>query len=283
MSVLLSILVPAFEYPEGVQNILERVPTSFLDDGLVEVIVRDDSKTDRVGEIVSNFDHAGSRIKYIKNALPDGAVNNWNALLDLASGEYVILMHHDEFPCDYRYFETLLRILKGEDRPDVIVSGCTLLNNQFAVIREHVPNFVRRLVISFTPGYIFRRNVIGPSGTLTFKRNLNIHFDQNLKWLVDVDFYYRLRMLTNSWIVQSQMVVYSVAKRQGSITASIKDELKKIKNNELAYLNLKYPPPPFWLQKHLLIDFLEACAWAFMRFFQTSQALLLPTKYKLVE
>jgi len=42
---------------------------------------------------------------YQRNDPPLGAVANWNGLIELATGRYILLIHHDEYPSQPDFFE----------------------------------------------------------------------------------------------------------------------------------------------------------------------------------
>src|SRR6266446_10026845 len=93
---LLSILIPTYDYPEGVVRILRCLTPRLQDD--VEIIISDDSPTSAVAESVAPFLDACDKIKYTHNARALGPCANWNALLERAAGEYCLLLHHDDIP-----------------------------------------------------------------------------------------------------------------------------------------------------------------------------------------
>ncbi|MDO4284056.1 MAG: glycosyltransferase [Eubacteriales bacterium] len=98
-----SICIPAYENPEGIKRLLRSIAGQHYTD--CEVILSDDSASDAVERAVTEMagafhvSFAGGRIplRYLRNAAPHGAVANWNAAVAMAQGEYVKLMHHDDW------------------------------------------------------------------------------------------------------------------------------------------------------------------------------------------
>lgn len=263
---LLSILIPAYNYPAGVERILNslrgicRFP--------VELILFDDSSDNQIERLVFSFRELDTaHITYRHNLPALGAVANWNALLDEARGEFVLLLHHDEFPFDDGFIESVLKLLECDCDADVLVADCLLCDRDQTFIVPHLPRWLRAFVIHRFPAYIFRRNVIGPTSCLIIRRDLYPRFDDRLRWLVDVEAYFRLRKLTARWRFCGNLRIGSVQGRKDSITSSIKDELELLDTSERAYLFHSYPVAEVWLAPrcHRSVNILEGFAWGAMR------------------
>ena len=71
------------------------------------------------------------------------------------------------------------------------------------------------------------RNYIGPVSSLVIKYRKNLpFFDTKLKWLVDVDFYQKIKNL-KSWIFTNDLFLTSDQKNDVSLT--LKYNFKKLK------------------------------------------------------
>jgi glycosyltransferase involved in cell wall biosynthesis len=259
---LLSVLIPAFNYPEGVNNILHMI--SAVSDSQVEVIIGDDSNDYSVFNIVENYVLSNpGKISYKKNLPSLGAVKNWNTLLSRATGKYVILMHHDEFPISQEWISNLLLRLSLPNCPDVILMPCVLHSGMNSMLRIHLPHFFQKLIVTYFPTYLFRRNVFGPTSCLVIRRNIYPIFDENLRWFVDIDMYWRLLASTKSFFVVKDLKIGSISNRKNSITQSIASEVAEIRNAELNYLRKKYSNASIWLdpKKHLVISEAESMLW----------------------
>lgn len=259
-----SILIPAYEYPEGISRILDGLIN--VDATSFEIIISDDSPTDCIEKLVESHDLARKGIiKYHRNSPGLGAVNNWNHLISSANSEVLVLLHHDEFFLDSRdFYRAMKQISSGS--VDVVVGRVKLLNNAGQRSTTHFPLFLSRFLIGKLPEYIYLRNFIGPVSCLIFRRNLSVYFDVNLRWFVDVDFYYRLRLKTKKWLFLDNHSVCSIINRPASISRQIEPELKKISEAERNYLcdsrTLKFLP---CLQSSLLCQCVEIVVWASFR------------------
>jgi glycosyltransferase involved in cell wall biosynthesis len=240
---VLSIVIPTYEYSEGVQRILNRLSNQ----NNIEILIFDDSTSNDVAQVVQSHTRE-LPIIYKRNKPALGAIDNWNALIKAARGEYVWLLHHDEFPADEHFLDKLIQnIQKNKDSADVYVLPCYLYYPSLHIVRQHIPQVLQRWLIQFSPSYLFKRNIIGPTSTLVVKRELYPHFNNNLKWLVDVDAFYRLTKLISKWCYLSDVKIISMQQRSNSITKNIQAEIKTLKYDECHYLISQYPEAKHWL------------------------------------
>lgn len=265
MGVCLSVLIPAYGYAEGVMKIL----SSFRDDppDEIEILIFDDSRDEQVSQLVSDFcRYYLGKLHYRRNRPGLGAVANWNSLLEQASGEYILLLHHDEYPLGKRFARRAIDLLNSAPEADVFVMECILRSSKGAE-RTHLPRVIQKLVLKYLPAYLFKRNIIGPTSCVIARRTLYPRFDEGLRWLVDVEAYYRLRQATVRWRVSGDLKIGSTLGRKDSITASIKDKLKDLNTQERTYLSLKHPAAIRWLapRQHWILNTLESITWVTMR------------------
>lgn len=265
----LSILVPTYSYPQGLERILNALSTLPID---VEVLVFDDSPSNDLKKIVGNFSQSISNLSYQHNAqlegVPFGAANNWNSLLDAAKGEYVLLLHHDEFPLGLNFIPSLRSILTVRNPPDVVLLDLLLVNEALQSLPRHAPKFMRWLITQYAPGYLFRRNVIGPTATLVIRRSMTPRFNPALRWLVDVDFYVRLSRASLRWAHAFPIQIGSVKRKTGSITNKLAHELSSIDIEERHELVKHYAQDRIWLGVGVFgmsICILELFLWALVR------------------
>ena len=98
-SIKLSILIPTYNFKSGINKILDCIES--IDDNLrnfIEIIISDDSDYEIIQKN-RNESLKNSFKNYIYNHNIDnyGAINNWNKLISKAKGEYIWLLHHDEY------------------------------------------------------------------------------------------------------------------------------------------------------------------------------------------
>ena len=220
MAPKVSVCIPAYGDPEGVGRALDsllyqRLPEDAPDGGApyLEVIVSDDTGDTSVREAVrarlEQFGRRGIPLRYVHNDAPLGAVPNWNAALSMARGEYVQLLHHD----DYYTFEdslvSLVLLLDG-DR-DAVLAFCgtrqadtsaAAAGDETARDRFGLPFYTRAAsredaaMIAADAKALFLGNVIGAPSAVMVRRDMAVSpgaaYDEALTWLVDEDYYMQL-------------------------------------------------------------------------------------------
>lgn len=268
---LLSILVPAYCYGDGLVRILTRLRLLPMED--CELIVLDDSPDDGVEQEVVRWSSAtGMQVAYQHNRPALGAAANWNALLDKARGKYCLLLHHDEFPLGHNFVMNLIQELRKDPDVDIFMLDCILIDPQNRRCRRHLPTWLRTFVVKRFPQYLFRRNVIGPVSTLVIRRMLYPRFDERLRWLIDVDVYVRLLKVTRRLRLCPQIQVGSILGRADSITAGLGSSIPQIAREERAYLKGVHHTTSLWFGPvcnepilHSMLRACEAVCWNLMR------------------
>jgi glycosyltransferase involved in cell wall biosynthesis len=270
MSTLLSVLIPAYGYPDGVLRILR----CFRACNEIEVIIADDSNDHQVQNAVENFCIKNSMnfVKYLRNDPAKGAVDNWNFLLDKALGRYLMLCHHDEFPIGEHFFKDILTTLQKYPETDIVMLDCLLVSPNTGRSRRHLSTWLRALTVKHFPQYLFRRNVIGPTAALVVRRSIYPRFDERLQWLVDVDVYVRLLRVANHVRICSHIKIGSLLGRSDSITSRLGPSIPRMEQKELFYLRNKSVLSSFWIgqypdepRNYKLLRSVEAVCWMGMR------------------
>ncbi len=113
-----SICIPAYENEVGVRRLLESVKRQTYSD--YEVVLTDDSSGDSVRRAALASGIAG--LRYEKNPRRLGAAANWNRAISLSGGEYVKLMHHDDWFSAPDSLEKLVALL--DENPRAVIAFC---------------------------------------------------------------------------------------------------------------------------------------------------------------
>ena len=160
----------------------------------------------------------------------DGAVKNWNFLLSKVKAKHFVLIHQDE--------ELVLseKISTVTLSPGIVyVCDLSIKTKKFQI---YLPNNFRCFLINNFPKLIYTINFIGPTATLIIPNN-DLRFNEKINWLVDVDYYYRLRQKYRFEAI-NYMLVKSDARVSQSITNSGKlGGISKLRKKELQLLGIK--------------------------------------------
>ena len=88
-----SICIPAYNQVKYLKKTIDSVLNQTFSD--YEIIITDDSPTNIVFDLVVAYQ--SEKIKYYKNEVPLGSPENWNEAIRLSKGEYIKILHHDDY------------------------------------------------------------------------------------------------------------------------------------------------------------------------------------------
>jgi glycosyltransferase involved in cell wall biosynthesis len=188
-----SVCVPSFNAAPYLRAAIESVLGQSFED--FELVISDDASDDATPEVCAAF--TDSRLRVVRSEQRLGQSGNWNRCVELATGEYVILLHaDDELAPDYlaRAVATL------DDNPDLGLVHCAA---------EHIDTAGRPLVIQslFDSDTVDRDDVIlrhllldgcviNPAGVLVRRRVYDEAgpFTDKIVWGVDWHMWIRMAL-----------------------------------------------------------------------------------------
>lgn len=129
---LISVCIPAYNGEKYIRQAIDSIINQSYRD--FELIILDDNSVDNTTEIVSYFDDP--RIRLIKNKKRLGLVNNWNACVELANGEYVYLMHQDDVMMPNNLLKKKI-FLEENNRLGFVHSNILTINHANDVVGGH--------------------------------------------------------------------------------------------------------------------------------------------------
>ncbi len=211
-----SICVPAYKQTEFLKECLDSIANQTYSN--YELIVTDDTSGDIVANLVQNYkDIFGDRLKYYHNEKPHGSPGNWNYSLDKATGDLVQLMHHDDFYSNPDSLQLFVdRALKN---PGINIFASEVYSKNAATgeltitrLDNHNLNILKN---DFKR--IFYANLIGPPSVFMLRRN-KIRFDSRMKWLVDMEYYFRIFEKFKKWEYINIPLVTSINNANHNVT-----------------------------------------------------------------
>lgn len=177
-----TIVIPTYNQLSLLQRALESV---LRQEGVdYDIIISDDSSDDKIERYVQQLENRD--IQYVRHQQKKGAADNWNDGLQMATGQYLILMHHDEEMTESDYLKRVQQQM--EQGADITISTICINGQKKS---RHKNRWLKEYVCHH-PTLLFLLNVIGPCACLTFRRELLQTFNTDLRWLVDVEWYYRM-------------------------------------------------------------------------------------------
>ncbi len=180
----ITICIPAYKRMHSLQRLLESIATQTFKD--FEVVITDDSPDDSVQKMVDTFKEKFP-LKYFKNTIVLGTPANWNACIDKASGEWIKIMHDDDWFANKNSLATFAA--RMNDSKKFIFCDYQSIDEENKVAKKSAISNSWKAKITAEPYTLYAKNMIGPPSVTLIHKSIMERFDEQLKWLVDVDFY----------------------------------------------------------------------------------------------
>ncbi len=215
MRPLISICIPSYENVALVKRLLDSIVSQTFKD--YEVIITDDSRSNAVEILSHTYKSSIPGLTYFKNAEPLGSPANWNKAIRQANGQWIKLMHHDDF---FTRPDALALFAQKTQEP---LSGDFIFSNyiSFSAYAEtpHRVTSLETILLRKSPLNLFKRNFIGPPSTTLIRNNNTSWYDERVKWVVDFEFYINyLSTTTFTYIAES---LIGIGVHEAQITASV--------------------------------------------------------------
>jgi glycosyltransferase involved in cell wall biosynthesis len=153
-----------------------------------EVVVSDHSKINDLGNLCDEYS-TKFNIKYIKNfygrELAHPGTSNSNVAMDYCSGEYIKILHHDDFFVDNKALEKIVNAMELSKK-EWLVCG-------FNHTRDIV-NFFDPRTPKYTDHLLVGNNLLGAPTNVSIRNDSKLYFDINAMMSMDHEWYHRLRM-----------------------------------------------------------------------------------------
>lgn len=143
-----------------------------------EIVISDNSKNNEIENLVNKYSQC-FKIKYIKNN-DIGMSKNTNCAIRNSNGQYIKILYQD----DFLYSRNSLADIANETVNDFdwLVTACEHSNDGETFYRSFYPRYHDEIHLG--------NNTISSPSVLTIKNSENkLYFDENITWLMDVDYY----------------------------------------------------------------------------------------------
>jgi glycosyltransferase involved in cell wall biosynthesis len=202
-----SICIPSYKQTVYLRRVLTSIHEQDFND--YEIIITDDTPDDSIKKLIDEFDFQG-RLKYFKNQPILGTPENWNEAIRKAHGEYIKIIHHDDF-FTYNYsLGEFVKMLDDNPECDFAFSSSLNLDKDFKTLNQHCPTPKELDLIKKSPDQLFFSAIIGAPSATIFRNKKTIFFNKSLKWLVDMDFYIRVLKNNKNFIYYDKPLISTV-------------------------------------------------------------------------
>lgn len=233
-----SICIPAYNNEASVRRLLESIEKQRFQD--YEVILTDDSDGDAVRKLAEEKKY----VQYHKNNLRLGATANWNAAIAKSSGEYVKIMHHDDWFTDEDSLCKFVELMDKNPETALVFSGSRQVEGDnsydrciseadIKLIEEDYRNLYLGNTIGAPSAVMVRRSaLVDESGALA------VTYDEKLTWLVDMEYYMHILKEHPVFAYTTEPLI-SIGVGKTQLTESCRDD-KELNVFEYGHIYDKY-------------------------------------------
>ena len=181
----ISICIPVYKRPEHVERLLQSIRIQTFRD--FEVILSDDSPDESISSLLTQY--ADLPIVYFRNFPSLGTPANWNFSISKATGEWIKLMHDDDWLAE----KDSLKFFAEETKQGkfFIFSGFTNVFESGEKRQQFFPSGWEDRIVK-SPLTLMAKNVVGPPSVTMVHHSIKEQYDVRMKWRVDIDFYIRV-------------------------------------------------------------------------------------------
>ncbi|PZP51106.1 MAG: hypothetical protein DI598_04000 [Pseudopedobacter saltans] len=220
----ISVFIPAYKNV----HFLERLMRSILEQTYVdyEVIITDDSPDESVKKLVNSYLLENDHWHYYRNEPSLGMPQNWNYGLSLCKGDWIKIMHDDDWFSSNTSLYSFAIAAKISNYGFIFSAYSNIFANGNSV--EIVASNYRKKLLKKEPLSLLSDNVVGPPSVTMVRNSIHELYDERLKWRVDIDYYIRvLNMSGDFTFIPEPLINVGIGAEQ------VTNEVKYNKNIEL--------------------------------------------------
>jgi len=198
ISPFISICIPAYKHIDFLERLLNSILTQTFKD--FEVVITDDSPDDTVEILLKKFT-PNFKIYYYKNKIALGTPENWNEAIRKANGDWIKLMHNDDWFATDDALQTFYNAILQNPSSNFFFSAFQNVEVNSGTKQVVRMSFADKLFFKSNPYHLLKKVYIGNPSCTIVSKDLNIWYDKRYKFIVDFDYYIRV-------IQQTKMPVY---------------------------------------------------------------------------
>ncbi len=186
---LISICIPAYQNTTFLKRLLDSINEQSYKN--FEVIITDDSKDSGVSQLIEKY-KGKFELRYFKNKPVLGTPENWNQAVRMAKGEWIKIMHDDDWFTNKYSLELFINTALSNTNCKIIFSAYTNIffwNNRKQTV---IASKLELLILKLFPLILFKKVIIGNPSCTFIHKSIDKEYDKNIKWAVDFDYYLRI-------------------------------------------------------------------------------------------
>ncbi|HEV7621870.1 MAG TPA: glycosyltransferase family 2 protein, partial [Flavisolibacter sp.] len=180
---LISICIPAYKRIEYLKRLLDSIKAQDVTN--YEIVLSDDTPDDSVKELVSSYNDPS--IRYYKNMPAAGSPQNWNTCIEKAGGEWIKIMHDDDWFAASDSLRQFSNAIKNSNQ-HFIFSACSYIDES-GKLSSGVARVEEIRDLEKDPLCLVYNNFIGHPSSVLHKKDAAIVYNPIYKWVVDIEFY----------------------------------------------------------------------------------------------
>lgn len=248
-----SICIPTYNNADEVTHLLESIYEQEYTD--FEVNISDDSTNEEITAVVRQYQgrYGKEQIRYIHNEKGLGHIFNWNAAINMATGEYIKIMFSDDWFTNRKSLGEFVRMLDENQDALLAFTGSrqVMLDGQSVEGVKHITkentktSYDRHASEEFIEGLrqdyrnLFCGNQIGAPSACIYRRGSSLTlFDEQSNWASDMYLYFDL-LEKNPRFVYTKEPLISIGVHANQYTESFSEKDMRI-YNDYRYMYIKY-------------------------------------------
>lgn len=228
-----SIAVPVFEYYGIGVRVLDDMFRTISNQTLrdVEVVISDHSLNTDIEEYCS-FNEYNLNIQYFRNENGRGnPCSNTNNAIEKCKGEVIKIFQQDDFFYDTEALEKTYTSLSQSSKKWFVCGAIHTRDDGNSFFNPMLPRWDDNIILKHN------HNFIGGLSVVSIKNGVKTRFDENLRMLLDVDFYYHTMLEYGMPILYQDVLIGNRVRDHNSLSSEVtEDEVK----NEFFYCHKKY-------------------------------------------
>lgn len=248
-----SICIPTYNNADEAAHLLESIYEQEYTD--FEVNISDDSTNNEIAKVVAQYQekYGKEQIRYVHNEKGLGHIFNWNAVIKMATGEYIKIMFSDDWFTDDKSLGEFVRMLdENQDAlfafsgsRQVMLDGQEIENVKHVTKENNVSSYDRHASDEFIEALqqdyrnLFCGNQIGAPSACIYRRGEKpALFDEQSNWASDMYLYFDL-LQKNPKFVYTKKPLISIGVHANQYTESFVEKDMRI-YNDYRYMYTKY-------------------------------------------